>query len=172
MQTQVEKQTSPASQAFFAQGQGGSPEANVKRCGYCDRLVRWTSVEGKNVAVNCDGSRHQCLTQGTAKRREPVKHDKPSQAEVAEFLAGPPEQVPQQEVQAAGTERTRDSEIRAMHDANVAAWKAQTEAISKLADSMLRVAKSNNALAESNRRLAKSYGRLAHAMERAGYTLR
>lgn len=171
MQTQIEKQTSPASQAVFAQGQAGSPEANVKRCGYCDRLVRWTSVEGRNVAVNCDGSRHQCLTDGTAKRREPVKHDKPSQAEVAEFLA-PPEKGPQQEAQSASTERTRDSEIRAMHDANVAAWNAQTKAISKLADAMLSVAKSNNALAESNRRLAKTYSRLADAMDRAGYNLR
>jgi hypothetical protein len=123
------------------------------------------------VAVNWDGSRHQCLTEGTAKRREPVKHDNPSQAEVAEFLTRPLEQCPQQEPHAASTERTRDSEIRAMHDVNVAAWQAQTKAISKLTDAMLSVAKSNNALAESNRRLAKTHSRLAHALERAGYTL-
>jgi len=186
MQTQeVEKQsatsTSPAaSQAVFAQGQGeSSPEANVKRCGYCDRLVRWTLVEGRNVAVNCDGSRHQCLTDGTAKRRsEPVRHAKPSHDEVAEFLAPqpPPQQEsPSQKAQprdAASLERTRDSEIRAMHDANISTWKAQTEAMARLANAMVKVAQSNNALAESNNRLSKTYSRLAHAMERAGYTLR
>lgn len=182
MQTQIEKQStssSPAaSQAVFAQGQGESaPEANVKRCGYCDRLVRWTLVDGRNVAVNCDGSRHQCLTDGTAKRRTgPIRHAKPSHDEVAEFLALPPQQESSsqkaQSGDAVSPERTRDSEIRAMHDANISTWKAQTEAMAKLAHAMVKVAQSNNALAESNNRLSKTYGRLAHAMERAGYTLR
>lgn len=173
MQTQIEKQTVPAAQAIFPQGQGGSPEANVKRCGYCDRLVRWTLVEGRNVAVNHDGSRHQCLTDGTAKRREPARHAKPTPEEVAEFLAPAQAQTSQQEQPEPGApERTRDAEIKAMHKANVAAWKAQTEATTRLAEAMLKAAKSNNTLAESNRRLAKTYSRLAHALERAGYTLR
>jgi hypothetical protein len=183
MQTQIEKQSmssSPAaSQAVFAQGQGeSSPEANVKRCGYCDRLVRWTLVEGKNVAVNCDGSRHQCLTDGTAKRRsEPIRHAKPSHDEVAEFLALPSQQESSRQKAQSGEdianpERTRDSEIRAMHDANISTWKAQTEAMVRLAHAMLKVAQSNNALAESNNRLSKTYSRFAHVMERAGYTVR
>ena len=124
------------------------------------------------MAVNCDGSRHQCLTDGTAKRMEPAKHARPSPAEVAEFLTPMQERTPQQQAQPepSSPERTRDSEIRAMHEANVTAWKAQTEAISKLAEAMLKVAKSNSALAESNRRLAKTYGRLARAMKKAWYT--
>lgn len=172
MQEQIKKQSVPAGQAIFLQG--GSPEANVKRCGYCDRLVRWTSVEGRNVAVNSDGSRHQCLTDGTAKRKEPVRHARPSPDEVSGFLGSGKEEVPPQQEQPENSvlERTRDAEIKAMHKANVSAWKAQTEATTKLAEAMTKVAKSNNALVESNRRLAKTYGRLAHAMERAGYILR
>jgi hypothetical protein len=171
MQNQIEKQSNPAGQAIFLQG--GSPEANVKRCGYCDRLVLWTQVEGRNVALNRDGSRHQCITDGTAKRREPAKHSKPTPAEVAGFLAPAQAQTyPHEQPEPSSAERTRDSEIKAMHKANVAAWKAQTEAIASLADAMQKVAHSNNALAESNRRLAKTYSRLAHAMERAGRTLR
>lgn len=170
MQDQIGKQSHPAGQAIFLQG--GSPEANVKRCGYCDRLVLWTSVEGRNVAVNSDGSRHQCLTDGTAKRKEPAKHARPTQEEVAGFLSSTHEEAPKHQEQPDAPERTKDAEIKAMHKANVAAWKAQTEAISRLAESMLKVAQSNNALAESNRRLAKTYSRLAHALERAGYTLR
>lgn len=172
MQEQIEKQSVPAGQAIFLQG--GSPEANVKRCGYCDRMVLWTQVEGRNVAVNSDSSRHQCLTDGTAKRKEPVRHARPSSDEVAEFLASGKGEAPHQHEQPENSvsERTRDAEIKAMHKANVAAWTAQTEAMTKLAEAMTKVAKSNNALAESNRRLAKTYSRLAHAMERAGYTLR
>jgi hypothetical protein len=172
MQTQTERQTIPTAPVIFVQGQGGRPQ-DVKRCGYCDRLVRWTSVEGRNVAVNCDGSRHQCLTDGTAKRREPVKHSKPSPDEVVGFLTPLQERTSQQLAQTEpSSERTRDSEIRAMHQANVAAWNAQTEAILRLAEALLKVAQSNNALAESNRHLAKTYSRLAHAMERAEHTLR
>jgi hypothetical protein len=168
MQTQTERQTIPTAQAIFLQGQGGrSPD--VKRCGYCDRLVRWTLVEGRNVAVNCNGLRHQCLTDGTAKRKQPVKHARPTPVEVDEFLTPVQPQTSQQQAQ---PELTRDTEIKAMHKDNVAAWKVQTEAISKLAEAMLKVAESNNALAQSNKRLAKTYSRLTRAIERAGYSFR
>gem|GEM_PF-6687400 len=71
MQTRNEMQIIPNAKAVFVQGQGGR-SAEVKRCGYCDRLVRWILQEGRNVAVNCDGSRHQCLTDGSARRKQPV----------------------------------------------------------------------------------------------------
>lgn len=167
MQSQIEKQTIPTAQAIFAQGlDGRSPE--VKRCGYCDRLVRWTIVEGRNMAVNCAGSRHQCLTDGTAKRREPVKHARPSPIEVAGFLASGQADTRKSQQKQGSPDHIHDPEIEAIPKANVAAWKEKTEAMSRLADAMLKVAQSNNALAESNRRLAKTYGLLARAMERAG----
>jgi hypothetical protein len=163
MQNQIEKQTIPTTPAVFVQGQGGRCQ-DVKRCGYCDRLVRWTSVEGRNVAVNCDGSRHQCLTDGTAKRKQPARHARPSPDEVAAFLAC------EQGHESSSTEPTRDFEVNEKH--NIAAQKAQTEAMYRFADAMLKVAKSNNALADSNRRLAKMYSRLAHAIELAGHPCR
>lgn len=173
MQNQIEKQTIPTAKAVFVQGQGGrSPE--VKRCGYCDMLVRWILQEGRNVAVNCDGSRHQCLTDGTAKRMQPVRHARPSPDEAAEFLAAAQTETSQHQAmpRPSVSEHTRDLEIMTTYPANVAVSKAQTEAMTRLADAMIKVAQSNNALAESNRRLAKMYGRLAHAMERAGHTCR
>ncbi|GEM_PF-3424197 len=163
MQNQIEKQTIPTAKAVFLQGQGGrSPE--VKRCGYCGRLVRWTLQEGRNVAVNSDGSRHRCLTDRTAKREQPAKHARPSQDEVATFLAC------EQEHESSSTEPTRDFEVNEKH--NIAANEAQTEAMSRLADAMLKVAKSNNTLADYNRRLAKMYSRLAHAIELAEHPCR
>lgn len=158
MQNQIEKQTIPTAQAVFVQGQGRrSPE--VKRCGYCDRLVRWTSIEGRNMTVDSDGSRHQCLTDGTAKRRQPVKHARPSPEEVAGFLA-----CEQPELEPSPGESTCDPGVKEIH--NAAAYRVQTETMSPLAVVMLKVARSNNELAESNRRLAKTYSRLARAMER------
>lgn len=167
MQTRNEMQIIPTAKAVFVQGQGGkSPE--VKRCGYCDMLVRWTLQEGRNVAVNSDGSRHQCLTDGMAKRKQPVRHARPSPDEVAAFLAAVQTETQQQ----APDEPTPDSDIKAIHKVNVAARETQIEAMSRLADAMLKVAQSNNVLADSNRRLAKAYSRLAHVMERAGHTRR
>lgn len=173
MQNEIEKQAIPTAQAIFLQGQGGR-FLEIKRCGYCDRLVRWTSVEGRNVAVKCDGSRHQCLTDGTAKRKQPLKHARPSPKEVAGFLVSAQTETSQHKAMPGSSmsEPTCDLEITAMHQANVAAWKAQTEAMIRLADAMIKVAQSNNGVADSNRRLAKMYGRLAHAMERVGHTCR
>lgn len=175
MQNQIERQIIPNAQAIFPQGEGWRfPKANVKRCGYCDSLVRWTSVEGRNIAFNSDGSRHQCLTDGTAKRKQPVKHARPSPDETAEFLAAAQTGTSQHQAMTGPSmsEHTRDLEITEMHQASVAAWKAQTEAMTRLADAMIKVGQSNNAVANSNRRIAKMYGRLAHAMERVGHTCR
>lgn len=61
-------------------------DSGIKRCGYCDMLVRWTSADGRNVATNADGSRHQCRINGTAKRDVPVRHDRATAQEVIEFL--------------------------------------------------------------------------------------
>lgn len=164
MQNQIEKQTIPTVPAIFVQGQGVRfPE--VKRCGYCDRLVRWTLQEGRNVAVNCDVSRHQCLMDGTAKRKQPVRHARPSPDEVAAFLAGRSETQNQEQSELHMSESTRNAEFK-RYQADMEAWSAQAEAIFELADAMLKMAKSNDALAESNRRLAKTYNRLARAMER------
>ncbi|HXG06126.1 MAG TPA: hypothetical protein VNI77_02230 [Nitrososphaera sp.] len=46
-------------------------------------MVRWTDISAdgggsRNVALNSDGSRHQCLSNGTAKRSDPVEHGKPA----------------------------------------------------------------------------------------------
>ena len=123
------------------------------------------------MAVNCDGSRHQCLTDGTAKRKQPAKHARPSQDEVAAFLAsghGATCQEEQLQPEQSSTELTLDATAKAMNDDNIAAWNAQTEAMSRLADAMLMVARSNNALAKSNHRLANAYCRLTRAMEGAG----
>jgi len=159
MQIQNERQIIPTAPAVFVQGQGGrSPE--VKRCGYCDRLVRWTLKEGRNVAVNCDSSRHMCLTDGIAKRKQPVKRTRPLPEEVAEFLARE-----QARLEPRPPESTGDPEVTEMH--NAAESGSKTEAMSRLADAMLKMAKSNIALAESNRRLAKAYSRLAQVTERA-----
>lgn len=162
MQIQNERQTIPTAHAIFVQGQGGRFQ-EVKRCGYCDRLVRWSVLEGRNVAMNCDGSRHQCLTDGTAKRRQPVRHARPSPQEVAEFLV-----CEQPELEPSLGESTCDPGVKEMH--NAAACRAQTEAIFELADAMLKMAKSNIALAQSNRRLAKTYSRLARAKGNSGFT--
>ncbi len=82
------KTTLGASPAQVPQYQYQYQENGIKRCGYCDMLVRWTSADGgkKNVATNADGSRHHCLANGTAKRKEPLKHDRPTAQEVISFL--------------------------------------------------------------------------------------
>ena len=170
MQTQTERQTIPTAQAVFVQGQGGrSPE--VKRCGYCDRLVCWTLQEGRNVAVNCDGSRHQCITDRTAKRKQPARHPRPSPDEVAAFLkSGHAATYQEEQLQSeqSSTELSLDAKTKATNDDNNAAWNAQTEAMIYLADAMLKVVHSNNSLADSNRRLANACCGLARVMERAG----
>src|SRR5690606_11531522 len=161
-----------------------------------------------------DGSRHQCLSNGTAKRRDPVKHDRPTAQEVIEFLnaaskhregsaTGPVagaggsasaniatqpslpnhhHQQQQEQLQqpaatvgsdapAAATQQQqqkqqhqqsdKDAAIRAMHEANVAAWKAQAEATGRLADAMVEVARSADALVKVASDLATSQYRLS-----------
>jgi type III secretion system FlhB-like substrate exporter len=190
-------------------------ENGIKRCGYCDMLVRWTTSHedgGKNVALNSDGSLHQCLLNGTAKRRDPVKHGRPTAQEVISFLnstnkyregsaAGPasgaggsasaiiaaqqslPNQQQQEQLQqqraapvgndapAAATQQQkqhqqqqsdRDAVIKAMHEANIAAWKAQAEAAGRLADAMVEVARSADALVKVASDLATSNYRLSN----------
>ncbi|MEP0824596.1 MAG: hypothetical protein HRF40_03850 [Nitrososphaera sp.] len=200
-------------------------ENGIKRCGYCDMLVRWTTSHedggssSKNVALNSDGSLHQCLLNGTAKRRDPVKHGRPTAQEVISFLnsankhrdgegsaAGPaagaggsewtvaqpslPNHVqhkvqPRQLSQAPTTPETtaagatsqqqqqqqqqqqptdRDAAIRAMHEANIAAWKAQAEATARLADAMVEVARSADALARVANDLTTSNYRLSNEL--------
>ena len=204
---------------------GASPaqvpqENGIKRCGYCDMLVRWTTSHedggssSKNVAVNSDGSRHHCLSNGTAKRRDPVKHGRPTAQEVISFLnsankhrdgegsaAGPaagaggsasamiaaqqslpnqqqqeqlqqqraapvgndaPAAVTQQQKQHQQQQSDRDAAIKAMHEANIAAWKAQAEATGRLADAMVEVARSADALVKVASDLATSNYRLSN----------
>jgi hypothetical protein len=206
-------------------------------------LVRWTSADGKNVALNGDDSRHQCRINGTAKRDIPVRHDRPAAAEVISFLkekekvrererekkegsiaaAGPvtgaggstgagataqtslPNQYlpPQQSLQpqpqpqpqqppanpspshtpgplatattaatATATTTDRDAAIKAMHEANIAAWNAQAEATNRLADAMIEVARSVDALAKASSNSTSADYRLADEVARLTHLLR
>lgn len=73
-----------------------------------------------------------------------------------------------QEQQQQQQQPDRDATIRIMHDANIAAWKAQAEATGRLADAMVEVARSADALARIANDLVTSNYRLSD--ELAGLT--
>jgi type IV secretory pathway VirB10-like protein len=176
----------------------GDLEGSVKRCGYCDKLVRWTTIEGKSTAVNKDNSRHQCLVDKTAKRHDkPIKHPRPTAAEVAEFLApsqaqppapaqpaqpaqsqaapkaesGPQAQSPKSDDKQA-TDSTGPAKVKEFGQDPAlilaASNRELAESNRQLAAAMVKVAESNNAIAESNKRLAESYGKFAAAITGTG----